>query len=600
MKRAAILATSLLLLAAPVGIRAQASYSFEIPEMQVDVWADPDASIRILYQIVFVNRPGAHPIDIVDVGLPAPGYDLSSVRAWAGSGPELPEIHDIRPSTELAVGVEMHLGGATIAPGERGVLRLQARQPRMVYQDTTRKDYASLRFVPTWYGSQYLSGDTVLTVLFHLGSGIGKHEVLYQGEPFHKIGEMNGLTTVVWKQTVHLDRAYSFGISFPKRGVQVIQMSTWELFRAWWQANPQVALVLGGIYFLAFTVGFFLLTRGTGGCLWLILCGVQGFVFAALDSMWLLLAAPLLLLAIYWGFKERARRRQHYLPAIASVEGGGIKRGLTAPEAAVLLELPLNKVAVLVIYGLIKKKLLEVESENPLVVRCPEDLKTSDATALRKAVEARATVLHDYEIPFLTALAKDKRVDRIDLKAALTALVKSSADRLRGFDLEETRKYYQFIVSRAWREAEKIGPIEQRQEQVDRDFDWMMLDPNAPGRFRTWGGSGWNYSPSWYRTAGGGGGGVSAPRSAGAPSGPGFRDVVSSFVGGLEQTAGSISAGLDPKLMPAAPHLNLAGLDKITGEMLKGMASSKGGGGHSGGCACAGCACACACAGGGR
>ena len=605
MRRIGIAAALLLLLAAPTGIRAQASYSFEIPEMRVDVFAQSDASIRILYQIEFRNQPGAHPIDIVDVGLPAAGYDLGSVRAWAGRGTELAELRDIRRSSEIEVGVEVHMDQATIAPGESGTLRLEAVQPRMVYQDTTREDYASLRFVPTWYGSQYLVGDTVLTVLFHLGAGIGREEVLHQGVPYHLVGEMDGLTTVVWKDTLRMDRGHLFAVSFPKRVLgEVVEMSSWQLFQLWWDAHPQLKTVLVGLYFLSFTLGFFLLTRGTGGCLWLILCGAQGLLFVAQGTVWVLLAWPLLILGFYFGFKERARRRRRYLPAIASVEGGGIKRGLTAPEAAVLLELPLNKVATLVIFGLIKKKLLAVDSESPLVVRGPDDLKADQPAALRKAVEARGTVLHDYEIPFLKAIgAKDPvRVDQLDLKPALSGLVKSSAERLKGFDLEETRRYYQYIVQRAWREAEKIGALELRQKQVDRDFDWMMLDPQAAGRFRTWGGSGWHYQPSWYRTSGGAaGGGLSAPRSGGAPGAPGFRDVVSSFIGGLEQTAGSISAGLDPKLMPSGPHLNLAGLDKITGQVLKAMASSGGGGrGGGGGCACAGCACACACAGGGR
>ena len=45
------------------------------------------------------------------------------------------------------------------------------------------------------------------------------------------------------------------------------------------------------------------------------------------------------------GFVEflRRMRRPSYLPALVSVEGGGIRRGLTAPEAAVLLEIPANQ-----------------------------------------------------------------------------------------------------------------------------------------------------------------------------------------------------------------------------------------------------------------
>ncbi len=68
---------------------------------------------------------------------------------------------------------------------------------------------------------------------------------------------------------------------------------------------------------------------------------------------------------------ERAlkrRRTKTYLPAMATVEGGGIKRGLTAPQAAVLLEMPISRVLSLVVFGLIKKGVLRKLADSPLEV----------------------------------------------------------------------------------------------------------------------------------------------------------------------------------------------------------------------------------------
>ena len=66
------------------------------------------------------------------------------------------------------------------------------------------------------------------------------------------------------------------------------------------------------------------------------------------------------------------RRKTHYMPPIAQVEGGGIKRGLTAPEAAVLLELPVAKVLSLVIFGMLKKGILRQVQADPLLVAVNE------------------------------------------------------------------------------------------------------------------------------------------------------------------------------------------------------------------------------------
>ena len=59
-----------------------------------------------------------------------------------------------------------------------------------------------------------------------------------------------------------------------------------------------------------------------------------------------------------------AKWKSRYMPPIAEVEGGGIKRGLTAPEAAALLEMPVSKVLALVIFGMLKKGMVrQVQAE---------------------------------------------------------------------------------------------------------------------------------------------------------------------------------------------------------------------------------------------
>ena len=66
------------------------------------------------------------------------------------------------------------------------------------------------------------------------------------------------------------------------------------------------------------------------------------------------------------------------MPPKVTIEGHGIKRGLTAVEAAILLEEPLDKVMTMILFGVIKKNAAEVIRRDPLEIKVyqpiPDDL----------------------------------------------------------------------------------------------------------------------------------------------------------------------------------------------------------------------------------
>ena len=66
----------------------------------------PDGSVKIDYTIEFHNNPGAHPIDIVDIGTPHTGYRLGDIHAWIDEQP----LHDIRPSRICSSGFRSAFG----------------------------------------------------------------------------------------------------------------------------------------------------------------------------------------------------------------------------------------------------------------------------------------------------------------------------------------------------------------------------------------------------------------------------------------------------------------------------------------------------------
>jgi hypothetical protein len=587
----------------PGAASAQADYRFSVPSLELHVTVNPDASATMEHVVTFQCSPGARPIDIVDVGLPHRGYDISNMSASLNGV----TLSGIRKSTAIDCGVEVPLGPSAIPPGQSGIFVFRCTMPDMVYQDTTRKDYASLWVTPTWWGPQYVEGSGSIAVVVYLPTAIRPEEVLHQGQPFTLKGANEKHTVASWLlQGARADQAHLCKLSFPQRTMtRVVKMTVWKLFYKWWLDNPEARLIWGAVLAILYGIAFFRATRGTGITLYIIL--LAGGAFVCYRWPWAeLLALPILLPV--WVLCERSlrQRRGKYLPAIASVEGGGVKRGLSAPEAAMVLELPLGRVLTLIIFGLLRKRVLVQVRPEPLEVQPASEY--AGKTHKERTAQARAagTVIHAYEQGVLDEIEAHPGLplNAIGFGVALKRAIAATAARMKGFDLERTRSYYRYIVSRAWTEAKALGDLRKRTEYADDNLLWLMTDWNAYDNFGLWHHHGYHYDPPWSRVGIGdvGAGQIPSPSVGGKTS---FADVSQSFAGWAEGLAGGLASKIDPGSvgLKTGGLVDLSGVDKVTVDMLESMAENRGGGGGGGGgggCACAGCACACACAGGGR
>jgi hypothetical protein len=560
-----IFALCVLLALLSVSLRAPVcaqTYSFAVPEMLMQVIVQPDSSAKIIYDITFENYGST--MDIIDIGTPDSNYDIDNMSASIDGV----VLTDIRKSEYVDPGVEVHLAGKAISSGGKGTLHFEMTMPDMIFTDTTNKENASMQITPTWFDSSSVRGTGTIEIRITMLEGIQLDEVLYQDVAFTDKGTENGRVVTVWRyENVAATQAYRVGVSFPQRGLtNITKVTAWDLFMQWF---GQAAGAIGGII---------------GGCL--------------------PVAFPVF---IFWMIFRAAKKasKPDYLPPIAQVEGGGIKRGLTAPEAAVILEMPLNKVLVLVIFGLLEKGLVRQVKETgslteALTVEVADayrtDLKDAAARAAyrRTVAQKQGTVIHNYEDAFLDLIQEspDKPVKQLKVVAPMEGLVKGAAAKMQGFDLSDTQEYYRRVIERAMQQAVALGDIKQREEYLDKYTPWVMLDKDYRSVMTV---GGYNYWPLWVRQtrpAAAMGGATSAASAAGsAVSGrpaPKFGDVASSFAGWAETTAGGMAAAIMPtSLQKPAPAST--------------SSSSSGGGFHSScACACAGCACACACAGGGR
>jgi hypothetical protein len=542
--------TVLLALALPASALAQ-DYSFGVQKETAQVYWNEDGTLSLDYTLVFNNQPGAHAIDFVDMGMPNNSFDMNTVSADVNGSSVGVSESDYQGSGS---GFAVVMGSQAIAPGGSGTVHVRVGTiSNVLYTDSQDNTFASAVFSPTYFDSQYVTGSTDVTVVFHLPPGVQTQEPKWHSAPSGFPSEpataldSNGRVTYTWNNpSANAHTQYKFGASFPKTYVPASAI----------QAEPTFSFP---------SINFDSLINL--GC-----CGFFAFMFFGVP----------LLSAI-----NARRRKMQYLPPKISIEGHGIKRGLTAVEAAILMEQPLDKVMTMILFGVVKKEAAEVVTRDPLELKIASPLPEG---------------LHEYETQFLEAFMPGKNLKqrRTDLQDMTIKLVKSVSEKMKGFSRKETMAFYKNIMERAWQQITAAGTPEVQSKLFDDAMEWTMLDKDYDERARRtfvgpvfvpmwWG----RYDPGYGRSTGGVSpisvsGAAPSSRSAGLPG----ADFAASVVGGVQNfsqkvigNVGDFTSRVTNKTNPPPPP-----------------SRSSGGGRSGGGCACA-CACAgcaCACAGGGR
>ncbi len=534
------------------------TYYFSIEQETVDVYWEDDGTMLITYEMRITNDPGASPIPWIDIGLPNMAIDLSTVSASLDGRP----MSNIGPSDYVSGSISVYFGSYEIQPGQTSVLKVSIPGINNVLYVGDEEGYASGLFTPTWFDSSVIFGSTDLTVSFHLPPGIQPDEPRWHESPsgWPQESPQTGLDSegrvlYVWHNpSASPDQSYVFGASFPSNYVPIAAVQ-----------EPSLSQRTG--------ISFDDLMP---------FCCVGGIlaIFAGFTAL---------------GVASQRRRKLDYLPPKISIEGHGIKRGLTAVEAAILLETPLDRVLTMILFSLLKKGVIQVTKEDPLEI---EVLSPDPEGGLRP-----------YEKDFITAMREKKPRDRQKkLQKLAITLVKAVQAKMKGFSTKESKDYYRSIMKKAWRQVEAAETPEVKSERYSDSIEWTMLDKdfeeNTRRTFRTgpvfvpvWWGA---YRPS-YRGASAGPSvpsgqrvTVSHSRGGSLPSLPGA-DFAASMVAGVQRTAGGLVSNLSDFT---------GGVTKTTNPPPPPSKSSGGWSGGSGGsscaCACACAGCACACAGGGR
>ena len=526
-------------------------YYFSLTKEVVHVYWNEDGTQSLDYLLTFANQPSGHAIEFVDVGMPNSNFDFDSIEATI-DGNALSISSDFQGSGSSGFAVEM--GQYAIPPGGTGTIRVFVRRVSgVLYKDDDDENYASAVFSPLYYQSSVVTGNTDLTVIYHLPPGVQQEEPRWHAAPSGFPSEpetaldTNGRVTYTWRNpNASPDTQYKFGASFPKSYVPADSIVTVQL--------PSFSISPDAICPIAFFCFF-------------------GFMF---------IGAPIM------NAVTANRRKMQYLPPKISIEGHGIKRGLTAVESAILMEQPLDKVMTMILFGVVKKNAAEVVTRDPLELRVTSPLPEK---------------LNEYEINFLDAFKiKELKERRKVLQDMTVKLVKSVSEKMKGFSRRETIAYYKSIMEKAWQQVEAADTPEVQSKMFEEALEWTMLDKDYDDRTRRvftrpiivpmwWG----RYDPVWR----GSGSTVSRPTTIstsgrGSSALPGA-DFAASMVTGVQtfssKVIGNVSdftSRVTNVTNPPPPPSKSSG------------SRSGGGGGRSCACACACAGCACACAGGGR
>jgi hypothetical protein len=541
----------ILTLVLPITALAQ-DYYFSLDKEVVNVYWNSDGTMALDYLLTFTTQPGGHTIEFVDVGMPNGNFDFNSIKADINGKP-LSISKDFQGIGSEGFAVEM--GSAAIPPGQTGTVHVSVgRVTGVLYKDSDDANYASAVFAPLYYQSNVVTGTTDISVIYHLPPGVKPEEPKWHAAPAGfpsqptTAHDPQGRITYTWRNpNANGETQYKFGASFPKSYVPADSIVTIKI--------PSVSMssdTVGTLMFLCFMGVFFL--------------GIPALSIISNN-----------------------RRKLQYMAPRISIEGHGIKRGLTAVEAAILLEQSLDKVMTMILFGVIKKNAAAVKTRDPLQIDVISPLPEG---------------LHDYELNFLKAFKEaDSKTRRNLLQEMTVKLIKSVSEKMKGFSRRETIDYYKSIMEKAWQQVEAADTPEVKSQRFDETLEWTMLDKDYDDRTRRvfrgpvfvpmwWG----RYDPSYPR---------SASASSGVPSTPMSMPSVPHLPG--SDFASSVATGVQTFSQKVIGNVTdfTSRVTNVTNPLPKPSSGSYGGrsgggGGRSCACACACAGCACACAGGGR
>ena len=389
---------------------------YTVQEENVTLIINPDTTITLIYNITIKVHQGTIR-RYVDIGMPNPHYKvIEAIELDTNTPADTTEYHD---KNECKVRIHPP---HPINQGQTKTYLLKVQVYNHIYQDETNPGNAGLIFKPSWYPVEVEK----LTLTIILPPGVKPSEVKNQPD-YDNIYTIQNRTALYWERhNLEPDEQLEVGVSFPQKYLTK-------------QPPPPPKPTIGDIIIDIIA--------------WIIAVGI--IIWNIGIPVIIILAAIVLSLT-----------RQEYKKPKLMIEALGPRKGLTAPEAAWLIEShkpkpDYTKILTMILYGLILKKAVKITSTSPLKLQ-----KTQQHQKLRY-----------YERRFLHCIKPDGTLKQNCLIKVLDTLDKTVARKIAGYNTKETIQYYKKIVNRAWRQVQQAKTPQLKLKRLEQNLQWIMLDP---------------------------------------------------------------------------------------------------------------------------
>mgnify|MGYP006291412629 FL=1 len=564
----------------PSSIEPRQTYYFNVLNETCNVYVEYDGSLTIEYFIEFQNT-GSTAIRYVDIGFPTGNYVLSSVNATitTGGGTTVHPVTDIdhAPKDILEHGVTADLDPYAIPGGSTETFYLIGINRHMLFEDSVDSTKASFEFVPTWFGVSSQIQNYNLTFYFPAneldGTQLKWHEKSWSEWKEPETGLKNFTDPLEqrlfynWYYSSISQGPYQFGASFPKSWVAsgVVQLNPMATLIVW-----IVLSVFGGITVLVSSIYLIVKYKkrkrmqyyppvrkkpnpfqSVGCCCFIAVAaglyfGIDFLYYVDFSSVIFIGSLVLIVAAFvfiaYFIARAIDKKRVKYKKPKLSIECVGVNKNLTVPEAAIIKNTPLGRVIFLILFGMMRKQLIELEETDPIKFKKTKKLFTENL----RSMPEKERKIRDYELDIYEAITSTGKFNETLLKKAMVGMIKKTHKKMVGFDLKATKEYHDNMMVKAWNQIKNTkGDL--KFDEIADQFAYTVLDDEFDEKSKdVYTGRRiympyWYYRPYhyWYMRPGGHSVGSGLGRVAGTP----FSGGSGGFMG-ASQFANSIATGL--------------------------------------------------------
>ncbi|MEM2851528.1 MAG: DUF2207 domain-containing protein [Candidatus Bathyarchaeia archaeon] len=389
---------------------SQAQISYFVNKEWVHIWINKDGSIDIQYNITLTYTSG-FPQGIVTVGMPKGGFQIQFVQDLDGN-----ELNYEQISSGDFYGVDVYLRKPIINKPNTFIVYVIV--PEMVFKDDTNPGNVGMQFYPTTFDDASEPIGNIRVEIDFPESIIETDKVYYltNAKFDNIITDGNKYIGVYWERSNWpANQEFWVGVSFPERYVNL-------------KPNIWFYIAIGGAFLAVFTV---------------IVVVIMKF-----------------------------RKATYEKPRIA-IEALGAARGLTAVEAAVVLDAKPVKVLTMILFGLLLKRVVSVTATAPLI----------KLQRLERSADEPPPNLRYYEIDYLRALEPDGALDEMRLAQTYIGLRETVDRKLRGYSRADTANYYHSIVNKAWEQVSQAGTPELKEDALEQNIEWLLIDEKFNEKF---------------------------------------------------------------------------------------------------------------------